>query len=210
MIRHFSLVLACLAIAGLSPAGCSHSYQAVQLNLSAQGKGPVAVAVLEQRPYIHAAGKRPDFVGVQYSLEGIPFDVHTGSGSPLADEWADCIVSSLRARGFDARVVPTSNMMERAAVARSLAGAAPRSILVSVKEWKVDARQGADLSYDVRVQALDARSNVTVEVGAGGRDHLGADFVNGATFARDQSLASFKAKLEQLLNDPRVVASLAD
>jgi len=210
--QNVTIVAAMLTVVlgAIALTGCSHNYESVPLNLRAQGTRPVAVAVLDQRPYINPSpsGKSPDFVGVQYSLEGIPFDVKTGSGRPMAEAWAETIVSALRSRGFEARAVPTTNSMERGAVIRELGLSGSRGIFVGVKDWKVDARQAADLDFQIAVQVVDESGKVIGESGVGGRDHLGADFINGATFARDQSMAAFKAKLEQVLNDPKIVEAL--
>ncbi len=206
MITRLFAAACVLLIAGAS--GCSHAYESVPLSLTARGTGEVGVAVLDQRPYIHAGGKTPDFVGVQYSLEGIPFDVGTGSGRPLADSWAESVVAALRSRGFEARAVPTTTAMDRGAAARALGAAGSPGLLIGIKEWKVEARRSADLDYAITVQAVDGTGSVIAETGLGGRDYLGADFINGATFARDESLAAFRAKMEQLLNDPKIVDAL--
>lgn len=208
--RNLPGVMAALMLGSLVLPGCSHSYESVPLTLNAKGDRPVALAVLDQRPYINPSpsGKSPAYVGVQYSLEGIPFDVKTASGRPMASDWADAIAAALRARGFDVRVLPTTNSMDRAAVIRELGATGSRSLFIGVKDWNVDARQAADVDFQITVQALDENGKVLAETGAGGREHLGADFVNGATYSRDQAIAAFKSKMEQLLNDPKIVEAL--
>jgi len=210
MTRTIAVLFACVSalLAGPVLQRASHAYESVPLALTAQGSGPVGVAVLDERLDINPSGKTPDFVGVQYPLEGVLYDVKTGTGRPMADTWADAIVTALNLRGFEARPVATSNTMDRAAAVRSLSAAAPRGVLVGVKDWRVDARRAADLVFQISAQVIDGSGKVLGEAGVGGRQCLGADYINGATSARDRSMAAFKAKLEQPLNDPAVTGTL--
>lgn len=203
------LALLLLPLAG-TITGCSHSYQSVQLDLKASGAQRVAVSVLDQRPYIYPGpkGKPPTFVGVQRGLDGLPFDVHTTSGRPVAEDWTTSVASALSARGFTVEPVVVTNDFSRLAVLKRLADTgAPRAIFIGFTEWKVDALFDAKLSGDVQLQVLDPAGNVLAESRALGRNNLGAS-IAGAEHARDATLAAYKATLEQLLNDPKVLEAL--
>lgn len=190
--------------------GCAHNYGAVPLDLKPTGSQRVAVAVLDQRPYIHPgpSGKAPTFVGVQRSLAGVPFDVHTESKRPLAEDWAFSIARALESRGFKAEPVVVTNALSRTDVMRRLSETgAPRAILIGIKEWRVDARRKGSLKGDVHLEVMDSSGGVIAESRALGRNDLGFA-LEGSTHARDATMAAYKATLEQLLNDPRVVEGL--
>jgi hypothetical protein len=198
-----------LASGGLL-GGCAHEYQAVQLDLKASGSDRIAVSVLDQRPYIYPGpkGKPPTFVGVQRGLDGMPFDVHTSSGRPVAEDWTVSVSNALLARGFKPEPVIVTNDFTRLAVMKKLADTgAPRAIFIGFTEWKVDALFDGSLKGDVLLQVLDPAGNVLAESRALGLNNLGGSLA-GAEHARDATLAAYKATLEKLLNDPKVLEAL--
>src|SRR5262245_13381494 len=82
--------------------GTRHDYPTVLVEPSVSGSGALGVASHDQRPYVVAGGKEPQFVGLQRGGFGNPFDVRTAQDRPLADDMTQALASSLKRRGFDA------------------------------------------------------------------------------------------------------------
>jgi hypothetical protein len=124
------------------------------------------------------------------------------------EDWTLAIARALESRGFQAEPLIVTNALDRTGAIRRLSeSGAPRSILIGVKEWQVNARRAGALRGDVHLEVLDASGNVIAESRALGRNDLGFA-LEGASHARDATLAAYKATLEQLVNDPKVTDAL--
>src|SRR6185503_8763370 len=77
---------------------------------------PTAVAVLDQRPYILSGDKRENFVGLSRNGYGMPFDVKTRAGTPMAADMSAGITRALEENGQPAKsvIVPPAEGVEGA------------------------------------------------------------------------------------------------
>ena len=205
------LGLCILLLAGLG--GCAfgnhQQYAGVVPDLHVAGERSVAVAVIDNRPYVVSGDKNPDFVGIQRAGFGNPFDVGTESKKPLASDIADNIVAGLKRRGLkpEALAVKPGTSSEVALQATTAAGK-ERAVILELREWKSDTYTNTALKYDVELKVCDATGHPLASVSKHGEDDLGGDFMDPPGHAKDAVPAALKAILENMLNAPAVVAAL--
>lgn len=201
--------LVAAVLLGACAVGNQHAYQNVTADLTTAGPGRIAVATHDQRPYVVQKVKGPHFVGLSRGGYGIPFDVTTEGDRPLADAITRAISNSLEKKGFRPVpvFVPPSESPESVRK-MLLQSQVDRAILLTLREWKSDTFTDTSLLYDVSLNVLDRTERVIAEKQVQGRDNLGADVWNPPAHAREAVSKAFKAKLEELLNDPAVAKAL--
>jgi cobalamin biosynthesis Mg chelatase CobN len=198
-------ILAALAVALLLAACASQNYADMPIAMQSVGaSGTIAIAVHDTRPYIANKNKEESFVGLQRSGYGIPYDLKTPNGTPLAIEMRDSIAKALKARG--ASPVPvTVAVSDSSAAARAKLqqSKARRSVLVTLREWKTDTLMRTDFHYDTSLAVFDEGGRELASSSAKGVDGLGMSAAGGPEITQ----ASAK-KIEALFSDPKVAAAL--
>lgn len=204
-------ILACLLALTLGACafGNKHDYSTHIPQLTLQGGKTSAVAVQDERPYVLDEDKNPNFVGLSRGGFGNPFDITTASNQPLAADFRNTIVSALKSKGIDTEAVVTDLGLSRTEAIEALtATGKERALLFVITEWKSDTYANTKLVYNVTLTVYDnsgtelATSNVT------GQDNLGGSAWNPPAYAKSAVPAAFQAKLEILLNDPRIATAL--
>jgi hypothetical protein len=172
-------------------------YSHTTADVDAQGDKTVAVATLDQRPYVLSGKKTAAFVGLSRGGYGNPFDIETPSGAPLANEISDSVSRSLAERGFKTSVVIVAPSESRhvAIEAMSKTGA-ERLVLISLAEWKSDKYIRTSLIEDVKVKVLDSS----------GKELASAGFTSDEVVG-DVPLA-FRAKIAEWFSEPKIVEAL--
>ena len=144
--------------AGLS--GCAvgnvYEYRLQSFPLPVSGTAQLGVAVNDDRPYVIAGDKTPDFVGLQRGGFGNPFDVTTASGQALANDMRGSIARGLTARGY--MVIELDGMPADAQTVSALATqrGLERVVTLNIREWKTDAMVNLSLHYDLTLRVYDA------------------------------------------------------
>ena len=119
------------------------------------------------------------------------------------------IANSLKLKAFEPIPVILSASVNpaeaRERVARAGSG---RGILLTLREWKSDTMVNTALIYDVTLSVLDRAGRVIAEASLQGRDNLGGSALNPPAHAREAAPRAVKAKLEELLSDPKVASAL--
>lgn len=185
------------AVLGGCAFGQKITYSDTVADVEASGNKSVAVATLDQRPYVITGDKKPSFVGLSRGGYGNPFDVLTVSGAPLADEFSASISRSLSERGFKSSVVKVAASQSRRATIDQLRGAgAERLVLISLKEWKSDKYMRTSLIYDVTVKVFDTAG-----------EELATASFHGDEVVGDVPTA-FRSKIEEWFGDSKIVAAL--
>ncbi len=200
-------VLLMLPVLGACAVGNQHDYKTEIPNTGAKVVGTAAVAAQDRRPYVVNGEKPEKFVGLSRGGYGNPFDVTTVSGNPLAIDIRDTVIAALKKNGVDAE--PVALQPAQADPRQALVGLnRDRSLLFVVSEWKSDTYMNTALLYDMRLTVLDKSGREIAESVVSGRDDLGGDFINPPAHAKRAIPTAFKAKLELLINDPKVLAAL--
>jgi len=122
MIKKFVLRLGIIA---LLTTGCAFGqrieYRGVSdFKFSYSGKERFTVAVQDIRSYIINSDKKLTFVGLSKSLYGIPYNVNTKSGKPLADDFGSLISETLNRQGISAFQVKLNPFMKEKEVKQTL------------------------------------------------------------------------------------------
>lgn len=202
------IVMACLLAVGLSACavGNQHDYQSSVPELKAQTTASVDVAAQDKRPYVLNGEKKPNFVGLSRGGFGNPFDVTTVSGKGVADDFRDTVVAALKAKGIRADAVTlTPNEDVRQLL---LSRGKDRGLVFVLNEWKSDTYMNTRLLYNVDLSVFDETGKLITSNRIEGVDDLGGSG-NPPAHAKGAVPVSFRQKLDQLLNDPKVVAALS-
>jgi hypothetical protein len=189
--------------------GNRHAYHTVLAEPNVSGSGALGVATHDQRAYVVAGGKDPQFVGLQRGGYGNPFDVRTAENRPLADDMTQALTNSLSRKGFQVLpiVVAASDSVDRVRDKLAQSGA-PRAVLLTLREWKSDTYANTALMYDVTLRVVDRSGQVLGEKRIQGRDNLGGDMWNPPAHAKQAVPRAFKTKVEELLGDESIARAL--
>jgi hypothetical protein len=202
-----AIILVLVFIVGCGPRGIR--YTATLSNLGCTANRSVAVAVLDERPYVLSKEKDPSYVGVMRGGYGNPFSMWTESGAPLSDDMLTTITDSLRARGFSAVPLKTSTAdSPNSVMARFNAAGADRLILMRVKEWQSDylpkafTAERSSLFLDVSVVIFN-RAQKSIE-----STNLREELTLPSGWPVDTVPDVYQSKMRQLIDDPRVCRAL--
>jgi hypothetical protein len=208
MVRRVWMTAAIFACA-VAISGCAfgrkYAYNNGSPHMTSRGPLSVALAVQDQRPAVLTGAKLPTFVGLQRGGFGNPFDVHTVSGQPLADDFVTSIRHGLMRAGYRVVPVPVSGVAAPPQVQEALAKTgAERGLVVLIQEWKSDCQIHIALHYDVMLRVLDVCGQELARATVGGDEVLAGSYSD----AEEVVPRVYNRKLEQLLNHPAVVRAL--
>ena len=195
----------CVLGRGYSASGRSFGY--AQAGPDVRAAGPprtVAIAVLDQRRYVLDGAKSSSFVGLSRDEFGIPHDVVTPKGAPMASDMAAALLGAFRSRGFAAELVPVSPgdgpEPARRALARTFAA---HQLLFTILEWRTDSNWTTRLDFDLALEVLGGIGDRSAMARVSGKESSDSS-VRGAE--RDAK-AWFAAKVADLLVADAVAAS---
>lgn len=205
MSKSSIVVLAVSLLSGCA-IGVKQDY-AAPLNLGVSTPATVAVAALDQRPYVVSGEKPATFVGLSRGGFGNPFDVNTQSGNPLATDISTAIVNSMKDKGVNARAVQLkAGTLDAQATNELRAAGAQRSVLLTLREWKGDTMMNVGFRYDMDLRVLDQSGKVLATKLQQGSENLGAaGFTPGGGHL---ILPRFQRMMEILFQDPEVARAL--
>jgi hypothetical protein len=208
LIKMLSLSACILTVTGCA-VGNKHQYAGVTPSLTLESAYSTAVAVQDRRPYIIDHDKDEDFVGLQRGGFGNPFDVTTKSGNPLATDIRNAIITALKKRDIYATPVDIKPTAPEVDAKKALVSAgADRALFLRMDEWKADTYTNTALHYDMHLSVLDRQGSLLAESAQEGEDDLGGSAWNPPAHAESAVPVAFKHILENLLNDPKVMAAL--
>ena len=166
----------------------------------------ITLGVQDLRPAVVSGEKSPDFVGKQRDGWGIPYDVRTASGEPLATEVRGLVASSLSRGGGTLKNVTLAPTAGDAQVMAALAApGADRQVYVSLREWRSDSLMRTSVHYDVTAQIFDESGKLLA------KNQVKAEEVvqTSAMYKDGQAIADvFQRAVDTLLRDPSIRASL--
>ncbi|HET6546338.1 MAG TPA: hypothetical protein VFG55_06280 [Rhodanobacteraceae bacterium] len=192
-------LLCAAAVLGGCAFGRKIAYSDAVADVEASGHRTLALATHDQRPYVIAADKDADFVGLMRSAYGIPYNINTESGQPLADEMSAAIAKSLDARGFRTTVVKIGYAQSRRVAREALLKEnAERLVLITLNEWKSDTYFNTSLNFDVKITVFDQ----------GGSELASATFNGNEDIGKMPVPTAFRRKIEDWFSDPKIVEAL--
>ena len=206
-IHLIALMLMILIIVGCGPRGIR--YTATMNNIECSSNRSVAVAILDERPYILNKEKDPSYVGMVRGGYGNPFDIWTESRAPLADDMLTTVADSLRARGFAVLPLKTSPTEALNSVMASFrASKAERLIVMELKEWYSDylpkafAAERSNLFINVDVRVFDRNQSNIVKT------HLKEELTLPSGWPEETVPYVYQRKIRQLIVDSRICRAL--
>jgi len=208
LVRNVFIVLSVLFLAGCA-VGQTIQYHVAELELKSSGNTMVAVAAVDNRPYIKDGEKERTYVGNLRGGLGNPFNLSTESGKPLADDMTSVICASLKKNGFACTPVSVGPNEPQSQIKNKLqATNASSLLLLSINEWLSSTYQNTGLTYDLVLTVMDKQGARLAEKKLRGEDELGGSFWSPPDHAKEAVPVAYKKKLELLLNDPAVINSL--
>ena len=126
--------------------GNKHPYDEVSIGCKILSSKKIAIAVHDQRSYVLDSSKVPSYCGNMRSGVGIPYDITTKSGNPVATEMDSIIFNALVKCGNSVQKITTSPQQKTDQVIENLKITdADRLIYIKILEWKTDTYMKADL-----------------------------------------------------------------
>lgn len=184
-------------------------YHDAEPELAVSGSGQVAVAALDNRPYVKNGEKEKNYVGNFRGGFGNPFNLTTQSGRPLADDMASVICAAFIKKGYGCKEVSIGPNEDKGQISSRLKETnADKLLLLSINEWYPSTYQNTSLSYDLGLNVTNVAGITLAGKRVKGEEDLGGSFFNPPAHAKEAVPQAYKRKLEELLNDPAVTNAL--
>ena len=169
----------------------------------------VAVATLDRRDVIVSQRCPPTYIGMQRAGLGNPWRVNTASGLPLSEDVTRAISESLAIRGYRAIPVNVSyDLTEQQVKELLIRKEADRSIFVMIRQWESDTYTNIGLTYDMSLMVFGLNQVLLAETSVADTKTIAGSFWDPPAAAKEKVPEAFRAVLEALLNDPKVIAAL--
>jgi hypothetical protein len=209
IVNRFVFFISCAALlAGCVGADIKLKYNDVTPKITFETHAKIAVGVHDRRSYVISGEKDPTFVGLNRNGMGVPFDVKTKSGLPLAREFQNSLTSALSQAGATVIRVDLGTEISGPDAQRLMLGAgADKALLVTIYEWRSDGYANVNLRYEILVSVV----GVTAKRLAGDKSIgqvLGSEYPTPGYLSEALVPPAYKEKLEEMLSDPAIVSAL--
>jgi hypothetical protein len=179
------------------------------LQASPPKNNSVAVATLDRRDVIVSKRCPPTYIGMQRAGFGNPWRVNTASGLPLSDDVTRAVSESLAIRGYRAIPVTVSyDLTEQRVKDLLIQKEADRSIFVMIRQWESDTYTNIGLTYDMSLMVFGPNQALLAETSVADTKNISGSFWDPPAAAKEKVPEAFRAVMEALLNDPKVIAAL--
>lgn len=155
-------------------------------------KVPIRVAVVDEREYVKSGTKDSSYVGAIRNNYGIPRNVYTASGGPVAEDVEKAIVNGLSNVGINAEIADAASKSSRRS---SQSG--ERLLLITLSEWVSDSyRNSVGFSHKLTASLFDHDGGRIAFTSSEGTKNFSSPLEGG----RDA--------LNQLLTEPMLVSAI--
>lgn len=191
-------------------AGCYSVDYDAKVVVPEKGNTKVAVATVDERPYVLNHRNPPSYVGIIRGGFGNPFNRNTDDGKPLADDFDQTIVGSLVDNGFAALAVSTAPAAnDEQALAQLKQSGASRLVLLELRDWQSDTFINPTMNLDYTFHVYDASGKELAAVSEHkDQDIKGGSFFNPVGKSDDLVVAFYQGKIQTWFSDPKVEAAL--
>lgn len=208
LTKGFRWAFMAAAAAGL--AGCYGVAYDTTVILPEKGATKIAVATVDERPYVLNHKNPADYVGIIRGTFGNPFDRHTDDNKALADEFDATMVDSLNQNGFTAAstsVPPATD--DSQALAQLKQSGASRLILLELREWQSDTYINPTMNLDYTFHVYDSNGKELATITEKkDQDLKGGSFFNPVGKSDDLVVAYYQDTIQSWFSDPRVETAL--
>ena len=160
LMRKIVLLLFVISLSGCA-FGNKNNYQEGSSFKIHTDNQKIIVAVHDMRPYVQNKDKSANYTGIQRALTGIPYNVTTKSGKPLADDFGSLLVNTMKSNNISAfqREIPYSWSFDE--FKRRILGKEKGSRVYYIKmmEWETEKYFRYTLKYDLKVFVFDDQAN---------------------------------------------------
>lgn len=201
----------CLLAAVTVLAACSYAmpYEGTVV-LPEAGNARLAVATVDERPYVLNGKNPPEYVGIIRGGFGNPFNRDTDDGKPLADDFSASIVNSLAAKSFQIIAISTPAASSSTVALKALQqSGAHRLILLELRDWQSDTMINPTVNCDVTLHIYDSSGRELASL----KDTENYDMHGGSIFntpgrSRDKVYQFYEHKLVEWFSNPKIEAAL--
>lgn len=201
-----ALIVTALAGCGF---GYRYNYDASEVYPVVTGSGSLGLAVMDVRPEVLGGSLPADWVGSKGDSAEGGSKVKTRSGAPLATDVQQVVSDGLSHSGFSVTPVEMT-LQDLDGIGASLQrSGADRNVLLRIYQWQTRAVSDMVLDYRLALEVFDrSGQRLTLKQMEGRNEKLGAVPLESAEAALAATVMS--AKLNEMFNDPRVVAALGE
>lgn len=187
--------------------GGTHDYSTLMLPLTPVAAESVAVAVIDERPYVVNGEESAAYVGRMPGRYRNTVDVKTASGRPLADLVADAVVEAYRRQGVTATAVPVPEEGGLpAALSAAAATGAERVLVVRIGEWQTHSLLRVEESWQLEATVHDPSGEMLGRRASQGKANAGATGFDEET--GEMAVSALSRRLTYLLNDPKITRAM--
>jgi len=172
----------------------------------------VVIGVLDSRSDVVSGKKAATVIG-QYQLRyGAPYDAHTFSKKPMAEDFSDKLVELLD--GKFRKLTPVllkPSVGHDAAVDQLLKHEAEKFVLITLKEWTSLTSSMTTLDFDAQLEVFNADKELLAYKRTKGEDTYGGNMVAGPiTNSKAVLPHAFRQKMKALFEAPMVKFALTE
>ncbi|HUF88303.1 MAG TPA: hypothetical protein VMM59_13045 [Thermohalobaculum sp.] len=197
-------------LGGVLPGGGGETYDYSGLEVAlALPAGPgVAVAVIDDRPYVLEGDESPRFVGTLARRGNTRVEVSTGSDRPLAEVLTGALARALERQGIAAAAVPQPHGTGEAEVLAALAATgSDRLLVLRLREWQTNAQVRVTASWHLEATVYDRAGQVLGQRTSQGTETVGTSSLREG--AGRIAVATLAERIGFLLNHPAIAGALA-
>ena len=201
-MRNFLILFALLFLSGCAMGHTTNFQGTSNFKLGYQ-MPPISLGVVDKRPYVLDGNKTPTYSGTQRSIGGVPWDVNTASGNPLAQDLQGLIGTTLVKNGYN---VENSNIFPMTTTeieaAKILSQGGTKSVLLLLNEWRTHVYFNPIFEYDLKMSVIDTEGKI-----------ISSSFEKGTIeFGEDKKVKNFGEAVtivfDELFNDQNVKSAL--
>lgn len=170
----------------------------------------VVIGVLDSRKDVVSGKKAATVIG-QYQLRfGAPYDAHTFSKKPMAEDFSDKLVELLGGKFRTLTpVLLKPSVGHDGAVEQLLEHEAEKFVLITLKEWTSLTSSMTSLDFDVQLEVFNADKQLLTYKRTKGEDTFGGNMVAGPiTNSKSVLPHAFRQKMKALFEAPMVKVAL--
>ncbi len=172
----------------------------------------VVIGVLDSRPAVVSGEKAPTVIG-QYKLRfGDPYDAHTFSKKPMAEDFSDRLVELLGGKfGTLTPILLKPSVGHDGALDQLLENGGNKFVLLTLKEWTSLTSSMTSLEFDAQLEIFNADKELLAYKRTKGEDTYGGNSIAGPiTNSRTVLPHAFRQKMKALFEAPMVKIALTD
>lgn len=174
-MKNIALLFILLLLSGCA-MGRTTSYQGTSNFKINYTMPPVSLAVIDKRPYVLDGTKKPSYSGTQRSIGGVPYNVNTASGKPLAEDLQEMVGNTLMKYGIivDKKALLPIDITEQEAV-KKITSKEKKAILLFINEWRTHIYINPIFEYDLKILAIGTDGNILSSAINKGTKEFGKD-----------------------------------